>query len=77
MDFRHSGYCVLRQACDSSGAAGHIRELFERAAIGPIPGSVVVVAGILFHGGWAVFALITLRTEIASRRERGNLIAMG
>lgn len=52
-------------------------DLFERAAIGPIPGSVVVVAGILFHGGWAVFALITLRTEIASRRERGNLIAMG
>jgi len=31
----------------------------------------VVAAGILFHGGWVVFALITLRMEIASRRERG------
>jgi hypothetical protein len=38
---------------------------------------VVVVAGILFHGGWAVFALTILRSEIAPRRERGSLIAMG
>jgi len=37
----------------------------------------VVAAGILFHGGWAVFALITLRIELASRRERQSLIAMG
>jgi hypothetical protein len=35
------------------------------------------VAGVLFHGGWAVFALITYRIEIAARRERKSLIAMG
>jgi uncharacterized membrane protein len=52
-------------------------ELWERAAIGPIPGVLVVFAGVLFHGGWAVFALITFRIEIASRRERRSLIAMG
>src|SRR5262245_7110583 len=56
---------------------GTLAELWERAAIGPIPGGVVVIAGLLFHGGWVVFALITLRMEIASRRERGSLIAMG
>ena len=44
---------------------------------GPIPGSLVIAAGVLFHGGWAVFAIITLRMEIASRRERKTLIAMG
>jgi hypothetical protein len=38
---------------------------------------LVIAAGVLFHGGWAVFAIITLRMEIASRRERGSLIAMG
>jgi hypothetical protein len=38
---------------------------------------LVAGAGILFHGGWAVFAIITLRIEIASRRERQSLIAMG
>jgi uncharacterized membrane protein len=54
-----------------------IADLWERAAIGPIPGVLVVLAGVLFHGGWAAFALITLRTEIASRRERHSLIAMG
>jgi uncharacterized membrane protein len=54
-----------------------VAELWERAAIGPIPGGLVIAAGVLFHGGWAVFALITLRTEITSRRERRSLIAMG
>ena len=54
-----------------------LAELWERAAIGPIPGGLVIAAGVLFHGGWAVFALITLRTEIASRRKRQSLIAMG
>jgi uncharacterized membrane protein len=52
-------------------------EFWERAAIGPIPGDVVVAAGVLFHGGWALFALITFRMELASRRERRSLIAMG
>jgi uncharacterized membrane protein len=54
-----------------------LAEFWQRAAIGPIPGGLVVAAGILFHGGWAVFALITLRIELASRRERRSLIAMG
>jgi len=54
-----------------------LADLWERAAIGPIPGGVVVVAGLLFHGSWVVFAFATLRTEIAARRERGSLIAMG
>ena len=54
-----------------------LAELWERAAIGPIPGGVVVAAGVLFHGGWALFAFITFRMELASRRERRSLIAMG
>src|SRR5262249_7819578 len=54
-----------------------LADLWERAAIGPIPGSLVVVAGVLFHGAWAVLALVTYRIEIASRRERRSLIAMG
>jgi uncharacterized membrane protein len=54
-----------------------VADIWDRAAIGPIPGSWVVVAGVLFHGSWAVFALVTLRSEIASRRHRRSLIAMG
>ena len=54
-----------------------LADVWERAAIGPIPGGWVVAAGILFHASWAVFALVTNRIEIASRRERRSLIAMG
>ena len=54
-----------------------LADFWKRAAIGPIPGGLVVAAGVLFHGGWALFALLTYRIEIASRRERRSLIAMG
>jgi uncharacterized membrane protein len=54
-----------------------LAELWERAAIGPIPGGVVVVAGVLFHGGWAVLAFATLRIEIVARRQQRSVTAMG
>jgi uncharacterized membrane protein len=52
-------------------------EIWERAAIGPIPGGVVVAAGIVFHSSWLVFALVTQRMEAISRSGRRGLIAMG
>ncbi|MBR0935911.1 DUF2270 domain-containing protein [Bradyrhizobium jicamae] len=52
-------------------------EIWDRASIGPIPGTLVVLAGIAFHSSWALFALITNRMEAADRRTRRNLIAMG
>ena len=54
-----------------------LAQLWERAAIGPIPGGLVVLAGVLFHGSWLMFALVTQHIEKASRRERKSLIAMG
>ena len=54
-----------------------LADVWERAAIGPIPGGAVVAAGVLFHAGWATFALVTLRVEIVSRRMRGSRTAMG
>ncbi|MCL5777651.1 DUF2270 domain-containing protein [Limibaculum sp. FT325] len=43
-------------------------QIFERATIGPVPGELVVLAGILFHGGWVALALVTLRIERRYRR---------
>ena len=43
-------------------------ELWARAAIGPVPGQLVLLAGLAFHGGWAAVAVITLR----ARRGRGR-----
>jgi uncharacterized membrane protein len=52
-------------------------ELSQRAIIGPIPGAIVIAAGVVFHASWAVFAYVTYCIEEAARRNRGSLIAMG
>lgn len=36
-------------------------EFLDRARIGPLPGTLVLLAGILFHGGWMAIAFFTLR----------------
>lgn len=58
------------------GPAAHLSEFLDRAAIGPIPGAVVVLAGIAFHGTWIVIALATLMVE-RRRRSESKLIAIG
>ena len=40
-----------------------------RAAIGPLPGIVVVLAGLVFHGTWIVIAVVTLRQDQRARSE--------
>lgn len=42
--------------------------LWARAAIGPVPGQLVLLGGVAFHGGWAAVALLTLQ----ARRGRGQ-----
>ena len=36
-----------------------LSELVQRANLGPIPGELMLLAGILFTGGWIAFATIT------------------
>lgn len=38
-----------------------IQELWDRATIGPVPGQLVLLAGIVFHGSWMVVAFVTLK----------------
>lgn len=40
---------------------GSLDELWARATIGPVPGQLVLLAGLLFHGGWMALAFLTLR----------------
>ena len=47
-----------------------LQDALDRAAIGPIPGYLVILAGVLFHGGWLVFAAVTLRLDQLYRRRR-------
>jgi uncharacterized membrane protein len=54
-----------------------VTDIWDRASIGPLPGAIVVLAGVAFHSSWALFAFVTQRIEVAERRTRHNLIAMG
>lgn len=40
-----------------------------RAAIGPLPGLFVVLAGLVFHGTWIVIAIVTFLMERRARSE--------
>lgn len=52
-------------------------QLWTRAAIGPIPGELVITAGVLFHVGWMIFGYFSLRRDQRSWRQRQSLIAIG
>ena len=56
--------------------AGSWQTFLERASIGPLPGIVVVLAGVVFHGSWIVVAVWTLQIERRQRR-RSRQIAIG
>lgn len=47
-----------------------VAELLQRAAIGPIPGELVLFAGLLFHGGWMTIAFLTYRSRRGADRVR-------
>jgi uncharacterized membrane protein len=43
-------------------------DLWQRAAIGPLPGQLVLLAGVVFHGTWATVALVTYRSRRGADR---------
>lgn len=51
-------------------------QLLERAAIGPLPGDVVLFCGLVFYGAWAVVGLSTYAIERAARRDNRTLITI-
>ena len=48
--------------------ARDLTDPWARAAIGPVPGQLVLLAGLAFHGGWAAIVVLTLK----ARRGRGR-----
>jgi uncharacterized membrane protein len=54
-----------------------LSELWARAAIGPVPGELVVSAGVVFHAAWMLFAYVTWRLDLHAWRVRRSLIAVG
>jgi uncharacterized membrane protein len=53
-----------------------LADLWARAAVGPIPGELVVMAGLCFNAGWIVFAIVTAYYDRTKHRGRSR-VAMG
>jgi uncharacterized membrane protein len=66
---------IGKLAIDPTPLTG-MAEFFERAAIGPVPGTITIVLGLMFHGTWLAIAVLTLRHELRNRRKTA-LIAIG
>ena len=49
---------------------GSLDEFFARATIGPVPGQLVLLAGLAFHATWLTVAIITYRSRRGADRER-------
>ena len=45
-------------------------QLWARATIGPVPGAVVILCGVLFHATWITIAVRTYRSRRGADRER-------
>jgi uncharacterized membrane protein len=45
-----------------------IADVWDRAALGPVPGELVLLAGLAFHGTWLTIAITTLRSRRGSDR---------
>lgn len=47
-----------------------LAEVWQRASVGPIPGQLVLLAGLAFHAGWVTVAIMTLRSRRGGDRPR-------
>ena len=50
--------------------AASLHEFWTRAAIGPIPGQLVLLAGLAFHAAWIMIAIATYRGRRGAGRAR-------
>lgn len=49
-----------------------LQEFWMRAAIGPIPGEFVILAGLVFHATWITLAIVTFRSRRGAGRRRSE-----
>ena len=57
--------------------AASVNEVWERAAVGPIPGELMVLGGVLYNGACIGLALTTVYLDRAKHRSKAGATAMG
>lgn len=58
--------CYLAKIMVHPTPIATLDELWDRAAVGPIPGEWGLAFGLVFHGTWLAIALLTLRAQKAA-----------
>jgi uncharacterized membrane protein len=51
---------------------GSIDDLWSRATIGPLPGQLVLLVGLLFHASWVIIAIVTLYSRRGAGRSHAR-----
>lgn len=54
-----------------------LEQLWQRTAVGPIPGEVVILGGVVFNGVWVAIALTTFYLDRVRHRGEKTTVAMG
>ena len=57
-------------------AVTSVAEFVQRASVGPIPGEVVLLSGVIFNGAWLAFALVTFHLDRVAHG-KGKRVSMG
>lgn len=70
--FLIQGVSYVAKICIHPTPVATIEQLFARAAVGPVPGEIVLIIGFVFHTGLIVLALLTLRGQLAAGRVRNR-----
>ena len=61
-------FSYIAKICIHPTPVRSLDHLWERAAIGPLPGEVVLTIGFLFHVGLIALAILTLKGQLAAGR---------
>jgi uncharacterized membrane protein len=56
--------------------ATNLAELVQRASVGPIPGELLLLCGVIFVGAWLAFALVTFHLDRVAHG-KGKRVSMG
>ena len=70
--FLIQGVSYVAKICIHPTPVTALEQLFARAAVGPVPGEIVLIIGFVFHTGLIVLALLTLRGQLAAGRVRNR-----
>ena len=57
-------------------SAHSFAEFVQRASVGPIPGEVLLLSGVIFNGAWLAFALVTFHLDRVAHG-KGTRVSMG